>query len=106
MKCVNRNNETVKILGILFSYDKNLEQKKKNYEDLVKKKTFLKLWNIMRQLTLEERITVFKSLAVSKNIHTLLITKLHNNTIDPLYKIQKYFIRQRKETKIKHSYQN
>ena len=38
MKCVNRNNETVKILGILFSYDKNLEQKKKNYEDLVKKK--------------------------------------------------------------------
>ena len=43
MKCVNRNNETVKILGILFSYDKNLEQKKKNYEDLVKKKNIFKI---------------------------------------------------------------
>ena len=43
----------------------------------------------MRQLTLEGRITVFKSLAVSKVIHLLLITKLHNNTIDLLYKIQK-----------------
>ena len=35
----------------------------------------------MRQLTLEGRITVFKSLAISKVIHLLLITKLHNNTI-------------------------
>ena len=57
----------------------------------------------MRQLTLEERITVFKSLAVSKVIHLLLITKLHNNTIDLLHKIQKHFIWQGKKGKIKHS---
>ena len=46
----------------------------------------------MRQLTLEGRITVLKSLAVSK---VLLITKLHNNKIDILYKIQKklYLVR-------------
>ena len=44
----------------------------------------------MRQLTLEGRITV--SVAVSK---VLLITKLHNNKIDILYKIQKklYLVR-------------
>ena len=38
----------------------------------------------MRQLTLEGRITVFQSLAVSKVIHLLLVTKLHNDTIDLL----------------------
>ena len=57
----------------------------------------------MRQLTLEGRITVFKSLALSKVTHLLLITKLHINTIDLLYKIQKNFIWQGKKTKIKHS---
>ena len=57
----------------------------------------------MRQLTLEGRITVFKSLALSKVIHLLLITKLHINTIDLLYKIQKNFIWQGKKTKIKYS---
>ena len=57
----------------------------------------------MRQLTLKGRITVFKSLAVSKVIHILLITKLHNNTIDLLHKIQKNFIWQGKMAKTKHS---
>ena len=57
----------------------------------------------MGQLTLEGRIMVFKSLAVSKVIHLLLITKLHNNTIDLLHKIQKNFIWEEKKAKIKHS---
>ena len=57
----------------------------------------------MRQLTLEGRITVFKSLAISKVIHLLMITKLHNNTVDIMYKIQKNFIWQGKKAKIKHS---
>ena len=58
------------------------------------------LWR-MRRLTLEVRITVFKSLAISKVIHLLLITKRHNNTIDLFHKIQKKFIWQVKEAKIK-----
>ena len=57
----------------------------------------------MRQLTLEGRITVFKSLAASKVMHLLLLTKLHNNAIDLLHKIQKNFIWQEKKAKIKHS---
>ena len=57
----------------------------------------------MRQLTLEEGITAFKSSAIFKVIHLLLITKLHNNTIDLVYKIQKNFIWQDKKAKIKHS---
>ena len=57
----------------------------------------------MRQLTLERRITVFKSLAVSKDIHILLITKLRNNTIDLLCKTQNNFIWQGRKAKIKYS---
>ena len=47
----------------------------------------------MRQLTLEGRIKVFKSLSVSKVVHLLLIIKLHKSTIYLLYKIQEHLIR-------------
>ena len=57
----------------------------------------------MRLLTLKERITVFKTLALSEVIHLLLITKLHYHAIDFLYEIQKKFFWQRKKAKIKHS---
>ena len=98
MKCVNLNNETVKILGVHFSYNKNLEQDKNFCKHIVKIENILKLWR-MRQLTLEGRITVFKSLTVSV-IHLLLITKLHNITIDLFHKIQKNFIWHGKNAKI------
>ena len=102
MKCVNLYNETVKILGAHFSCNKNLEQDENFCEYIVKIENILKLWR-MRQLTLEGRITLFKSLAVSKIIHLSLITKLHNNTIDLLHKIQKNFIWHGKKAKIRHS---
>ena len=102
IKCVNLNNETVKILGVHFSYNKNLEQDKNFCDHIFKIENILKLWRI-GQLTLEGRITVFKSLAVFKVMHLLLITKLHNNTIDLLYKIKKNFVWQEKKAKIKHS---
>ena len=100
--CINLNSETLKILDVHFSYNKNLELDKNFCEHIFKIENILKLWRT-RQLTLEGRITVFKSLAVSKLIHLLLITKLYNNTIDLLYKIQKNFIWQGKKAKIKHS---
>ena len=83
----------------MFSYNKNLEQDKNFCEHF---ENILKLWHI-RQLTLEERITIFESLAVSKAIHFLLITKLLINTIDLLHKMPKNFISLGKKAKIKHS---
>ena len=76
LKYVNLNNETLKILAVHFSYNKNLQQDKNFWEHIVKIENILKLWR-MRQLTSEGRITVFKPLAVSKVIHLLLITKIH-----------------------------
>ena len=92
----------MKILSVHLPYNKNLEKDKKFCERIVKTENVLKLWP-MRQLTLEGRIEVFTSLAAAQVINLLLISKLHNNTIDLLYKIQKNFIWQEKKTKIKHS---
>ena len=97
-KSVNLNTESVKKFGADFSHNKNLEQDKVFCEHITKIENILKLW-CMRQLTLGWTITVFKSLAVSKVMHLLLITKLHDNTIDLLYKIQKNFIWQGKKAK-------
>ena len=90
IKCVNLNNKTVKVLGAHFSRNKNLEQDK-FFRTYCQIESILKLWR-MGQLTLERRITVFKSLAISKVIYPLLITKLHNNKINIMYKIQENFI--------------
>ena len=57
-KCVNLNKEAVKLLGVHFSHNENLEQAKNFCEYFVKTESVLKLWR-MRQLTLEEKITVF-----------------------------------------------
>ena len=46
---------------------------------------------------------MFKSLAISIVIPILLITKLYNNTIDIMYKIQKNFIWHGKMAKVKHN---
>ena len=91
MKCVNLSNETMEIFGVHFSYNNNLEQDKNFWEHIVKIENILKLWR-MRQLTLKGRTTVFKSLAVSKAINLLQITKLHSNTTDLLHKIEKTFL--------------
>ena len=42
MKCVNLNKETVEILGVHFSYNKNLEQDKNFSEHNVKIENILK----------------------------------------------------------------
>ena len=100
MKCVNLNNETVKILGVHFLYNENLQQDKNFCEHIVKIENILKLYGM---LPLEVNITVFKFLTFFKVIHLLLINKLHKNKIELLHKIQKNVIWQGKKAKIKHS---
>ena len=59
MKCVNLNNNTMKILGAHFSNNNNLEQDKNFSEHIFKIENILKLW-CMKKLTLEGKITLFK----------------------------------------------
>ena len=45
----------------------------------------------MRKLTLKGKITIFKSLAISKIVHLVIITKVPNTVIEELKQIQKNF---------------
>jgi len=58
MKSFNLNFETIKILGIHFSYNKKLEQEKNFYEHINKIQNVFNIWR-MRDLSLEGKITVF-----------------------------------------------
>ena len=58
----------MKILGVHFSYNKNREQDKNFRKHIVQIDNILKLWR-MRHITLDGRITVLKSFAVSKVIY-------------------------------------
>ena len=104
MKYVNLNNEIVKIFGVHFSYYKNFEQDKNFCEHIVKLcqiilKNILKLWR-MRQLTLRKNDGLQILIAVSKVIHLLLITKLHNNTLIVCIKYRKTLFGKGKRQKI------
>ena len=64
-KCVNLHEDTIKILGIHYSYNKQLENDENFKKYIAKIENVLKLWRA-RNLSLEGKITVFKSLALSK----------------------------------------
>ena len=87
MECIDLMDDVIKILGIYFSYSKNLEQGKNFLNRIVKIQNILKLWKL-RNLTIEGRIVVFKSLTISKLIHLVLVTEIPTSTIDLLTKIQ------------------
>ena len=57
----------------------------------------------MRNLTIEGKVLVFKSLAISKIVHLSLMTAVPHAIINHLNNIQKKFIWNRKNPKIKHS---
>ena len=102
MECTDLTNNSVKILGIHFSYNKKIEIEE-NFIKLIKKiENVLKIWRI-RNLTVQGKITIFKTLAISKVIHLALVTNIPQVIIDQLNKIQKDFNWNRKHPKIRHS---
>ena len=69
---------------------------------IVKIRNISKLWKL-RNLTIEGRIVVLKSSAISKLIHLALVTEIPTSTINLLTKKQMEFIWKRKNPKIKNS---
>ena len=94
--------ETVKILGVSFSYNKKLENEMNFQSHIVKIESVLRLWR-MRNLTIEGKVLVFKSIVISKIAHLSLITMVPQAIINQLNNIQKQFIWNGKNPKIKHS---
>ena len=66
-ECIDLTRNSVKTLGIHFSYDKKIENEE-NFIKLIKKiENVLKIWRI-RNLTVQGQITIFKTLAIFKII--------------------------------------
>ena len=88
MDCIDLTKKT--ILGIYFSYDKKLEAQENSIRHLRKIEKVLKLWRI-RNLTVEGKITNFKTLAISTIIYLSLVTNVPMKVINKLNKIQTEF---------------
>ena len=101
-KCINLTINSLKILSIHFSYNKKIENEENFIKIIKKNENVLKIWRI-RNLTVQGKITIFKTLAISKVIHLALVTNVPQVIIDQLNKSQKDFIWNRKHPKIRHS---
>ena len=102
MRCVNLYEDTIKILGIHYSYNKQLENDENFKKYIAKIENVLKLRRA-RNLSLEGKITVFKSLTLSKITHLVLVKTTPPSIIDQLNKTQKNFIWNGLNPKIKNS---
>ena len=91
IKCINLCNDTIKITGIHVSYNKEKPNEKNFLESITKIQNVLKVWR-MRRLTLEGKIIVFKTLAISKIVFLSLISKVPTEIISELERIQKTFL--------------
>ena len=90
MKYIDLKIDTIKILETHFLYSELIAREKK-LKAISNIQGVLKLWR-MRQPTIEGRIVIFKTLAISKIAYLVLLTNIPNIIIDELEKIQKKFI--------------
>ena len=101
LKSLDLTKDSIKILAVHMSYNKKL-QGDINFSMTVKNIcNVIKLWR-MRHLSLEGKITIFKSLALSKLVYLVLLTIVPKSIIKELNEIQKKFLWSNKKCKIKH----
>ena len=98
---IELRNEAIKILGIYFSKNQKIKDDKKIYNFISNIQGVLNLRKI-RNFTLEGRIIVFKTLAISKIVCLALLTKISFQLVKELKKIQKYFLWKNSTPKINH----
>ena len=91
MKCIDLCNDAIKITGIHFSYNKKKRNEKNFLDSTTKIQNVLKVWR-MHHLTLEGKITIFKTLAISKIVFLSLISKVPTEFIKEPERIEKTFL--------------
>ena len=88
MKCLDLTKECIKVLGVHILYNRTL-QDHKSFCDTVKNiSNIIKLWR-MSHLSLEGKIAIFKSLAISKIVYLGLLTIIPNSFLEQLKQMQK-----------------
>ena len=80
---------------------KKLTNKKNFLNHITKLQNVFDMWR-MRNLSLLGKISIFKTETFSKIIHLTLVTSVPTSTVDLPCKIQKDFLRDKKNAKIKH----
>ena len=101
IQCVGLVLDTIKILGTHFSYNKKLKEESNFCLIIVNIQLVLKLWKL-RNVTLEGKILIFKTLALSKIIFQAFVTPIPIYVVTELEKIQKSFLWENSTSKIKH----
>ena len=90
MRCIDLNVDMLKILGTHFSYNEKLKEKKNFYKIVTDMQRVLKIWK-MRRLTLEGKIVIFKTIAISKIVFQAFITTAPKHIVNELKKNTKSF---------------
>ena len=99
LKSVNLTTDTIKIVGVHFSYNVTVKVQN-NFLDTVKIiQQVLCFWN-SRMLSLDRKIIIFKTLVTSKIVYFTFLTVIPRSLIEELQKIQKTFQRFKKSKKI------
>ena len=89
LKNIDLTNDTIKILGIHFLYNKKI-QTERNYLITVKKiQKVPSVW-ITRTLTLEGKILSYKTLGIFKIVNLSLIIIVPNSTLEDCKKFKKF----------------
>ena len=101
LKSINLATDTIKILGVHFSYNSALKVQN-NFLDTVKNiQQVIRFWK-RRMLSLEGRKIIFKTLSISKIVYLAFSNVTPNSLIEELQKIQKTFIWHSSRPKINH----
>ena len=92
IKGIDLTKEALKILGVFFSYDKNLQLENNFRQTILSIERILEMWR-RRNLTMEDKIIIFITLALSNVTFLAQILVILNQLIDALQQIQKYIYR-------------
>ena len=99
-KCIDLTTETIKILGVYFSYNQKLQTQKNFMKSITNMQNVLNLWR-MKNITLEGKIIIFKT-ALSKIVFLTLITSFSKLLFEEMQIIQNAFMWNNLTPKIKH----
>ena len=90
-KWINLNQNSIKILGVHFSYNKQLEEKMNFYQVTTDCRTLLNIWK-QRWLSLAGKIQAFESRIASKLVYIATMKNIPTQFLDDLQLLHKEFI--------------
>ena len=101
IKCIDLTEEVIRVLGVFFSYDKICSCKTTLEKTILNIEKILKMWR-QRNLTLEGKIIIFKTLTLSKITFLAQVLEIPNQIIDTSQQIRKDFLWNSSSPKVKH----